>query len=173
MSIQVNEIEWEKTIKQAKKGDKEAFATMYKTVYQDLYKFALYTLGNQQDAEDVVSEATMNAYSSIKKLKEAKAFRSWIFKITANLCKRKMREYYKKTEQLNEYIEAPSYHIEEKEDLRRAMKTLDKEERLLIYLSVFGGYKSKEIAEILNMNVNTVRSKKSRAYEKLEKLLLS
>ena len=44
-------------IKKAKKGDVEAFGELYTTVYKKLYRFALYILKNQQDAEDVVSEA--------------------------------------------------------------------------------------------------------------------
>lgn len=171
MSIANENIEWEEVVKQAKEGNKEAFAKLYEGVYKDLYCFALYTLKNQQDAEDVVSEAVIKAYSGIRKLREVEAFRSWMFAITSNLCKKKMREYYKRTEPLidNLMIQMPA--IEEREDIKKAMDTLDNQERLLIYLSVFGGYKGKEIANMLHMNPNTVRSKKTRAYEKLSRIL--
>ena len=41
-------------VKRAKRGDTAAFAELYGTIYKRLYRFALYTLGNTQDAEDVV-----------------------------------------------------------------------------------------------------------------------
>ena len=44
-------------VKRAKRGDTAAFAELYGTIYKRLYQFALYTLGNTQDAEDVVSAA--------------------------------------------------------------------------------------------------------------------
>lgn len=43
-------------IKQAKSGDTDAFANLYRIYYTDLYRFALYTLKNPADAEDAVSE---------------------------------------------------------------------------------------------------------------------
>lgn len=48
---------------------------------------------------------------------------------------------------------------------------LSEEERLVVSLSVFGGYNSKEIGAILDLNANTVRSKRSRALEKMSLIL--
>ena len=83
-------------IKRAKRGDAEAFGELYKDIYKQLYKFAYYMLKNAEDAEDVVSETVMDAFSSIKKLKKEESFSSWIFQILSNKCKRKMTEYYQK-----------------------------------------------------------------------------
>lgn len=82
-------------IKKAKKGDVEAFGELYTTVYKKLYRFAFYILKNQQDAEDVVSEAVTDAFTGIRKLKREEAFSNWMYQIVANKCKRKMREYYR------------------------------------------------------------------------------
>ena len=54
-------------VKRAKRGDTAAFAELYGTIYKRLYQFALYTLGNTQDAEDVVSAAVMEAFENIGK----------------------------------------------------------------------------------------------------------
>ena len=51
------------------------------------------------------------------------------------------------------------------------MALLSEEERLIVSLTVFGGYDSGEIAEILHLNRNTVRSKHSRALAKLRETL--
>ena len=56
-------------------------------------------------------------------------------------------------------------------DVRRAFTVLNEEEQTIIGLSVFGGYSSKEIGQILGLKDNTVRSKKNRALEKMECVL--
>ena len=97
-------------IKRAKRGDAEAFGELYKDIYKQLYKFAYYMLKNAEDAEDVVSETVMDAFSSIKKLKKEEAFSSWIFQILSNKCKRKMKEYYqKRNEHTEEQLESLTY----------------------------------------------------------------
>ncbi len=61
-------------VKRAKRGDTAAFAELYGTIYKRLYQFALYTLGNTQDAEDVVSAAVMEAFENIGKLRKERCF---------------------------------------------------------------------------------------------------
>ena len=56
-------------------------------------------------------------------------------------------------------------------DVQRAFLHLSEEEQTIIALSVFGGYNSKEIGEMLKLNANTVRSKRSRGLEKMEYIL--
>ena len=50
-------------VSRAKQGDAQSFAMLYDQVAKDLYRVALYTLGNPQDAEDVVSETFLEAVS--------------------------------------------------------------------------------------------------------------
>lgn len=156
-------------VKRAKRGDTEAFASLYAEVYENMYRFALYTLKNTSDAEDVVSEAVMDAFASIKKLRSEEAFKSWIFRILSNKCKDKLLEYSKKTYELDESI-TEKQSILGPEDgviVRRSFFDLEDEERIIIGMHLFCGYKSREIAEILHMNENTVRSKESRGLKKL------
>jgi len=155
--------------------DVHTFAQMYETVYIDLYRFALCLMRNKQDAEDAVSEAVLKAYENIRKLKDEAAFKSWIFTITANTCKSRLREAEKKK---NESIEEALISTPAEEvdyglsiDVRRAFTVLNEEEQTIIGLSVFGGYSSKEIGQILGLKDNTVRSKKVRALEKMECVL--
>lgn len=155
--------------------DAHTFARMYETVYIDLYRFALCMMRNKQDAEDAVGEAVLKAYENIRKLKDENAFRSWIFTITANTCRRKLREAAKKkSESIEESLgNTPSEEIDYgvSIDVRKAFFILSEEEQAIIGLSVFGGYNSKEIGEILGLKSNTVRSKKVRALEKMECIL--
>ena len=146
----------------------------YRQVYRDLYRFALYTLGNPQDAEDVVSDAVVDAYQSYGKLRNQEAFRAWIFKILTAKCKRKLKEYVNKTVELEESglaQEDREWTVEESQDVRDAFFTLSEEERLIISMSVFGGYNSREIGKSLLIRDTTVRSKLSRAFDKMQKVL--
>ena len=81
----------------AKKGDKEAFSQLYEEIGLDLYKMAVYTLGNKDDAEDVVLETVEAAYKGIKSLRDPNRFGAWIMKILSNKCKAKIREYVRQS----------------------------------------------------------------------------
>lgn len=148
----------------------EVFARYYESVYQDMYRFALYTLKNPQDAEDVTGEAVADAFASVDKLRDPQAFRGWIFKILSNKCRKKLKEYTNKTVELPEHLSAGG-GLEEGVQVREAFAKLAQEERLLISMKVFGGYKSHEIGEIMQMNDNTVRSRISRGLGKMRELL--
>ena len=155
--------------------DAKTFAQMYKTVYVDLYRFALCMMQNQQEAEDAVSEAVVAAYENIGKLKKPDAFRSWIFTIVSNICKKRLkkeaarRDYFGEETYVQAAYEDPDVGLAV--DVRKAFFLLEEEEQTIVGLSVFGGYNSKEIGDALKMNPNTVRSKRSRALQKMECVL--
>lgn len=167
--MEVNIIE----VKKAKRGDAAAFAGLYQQIYADLYRFALYTLKNKTDAEDAVSETVVDAFASIGKLRQPEAFKGWMFRILYSKCKDKLREYVKKDVELPEdYREVPAEEkIEDGAVMRALFFELGEEERLIISMHLFAGYTSKEIAKILGLNENTVRSKESRALKKLAREL--
>ncbi|MDD6069279.1 MAG: sigma factor [Clostridiales bacterium] len=65
----------------ARNGDTAAFCKLYELYYKDMYRFAYYMLGNTTDAEDVISETVLDAFSSIKSLKKPESLNPCIFKI--------------------------------------------------------------------------------------------
>ncbi|MDD6058731.1 MAG: sigma-70 family RNA polymerase sigma factor [Clostridiales bacterium] len=161
-----------KLVKRAKHGDTEAFAMLYEEIYENMYRFALYTLRNTADAEDVVSEAVVDAFASISKLRSEEAFKSWIFRILTNKCKDRLRECANRMLDLDKEAEqiegaASGQSMEEAAYVRKLFFELSEEERLIVGMHIFCGYKSREIAEILHMNENTVRSKESRALKRM------
>ena len=89
--------------------DAIAFKELYKTVYQDLYRFALCMMHHPQDAEDAVSEAVLSAYENIHKLRKEEAFRSWIFQILANVCRRKLKSHERTETELKEDHASATY----------------------------------------------------------------
>ena len=155
----------------AKLGQADAFAQLYELVYQDLYRFALYTLKNGHDAEDVVSDTIMDAYLEIGSLRDAGAFKAWIFRILANKCRKRLKQYIQKTAELPEDFAGSERDVCEDMDVRRAFAALNDEERLILALKLFGGYSSREIGNTLLLSPGTVRSKQSRALKKMENML--
>lgn len=85
---------------------KDEFIELYTGIYKDLYRYALYILCNKEDAEDAVSEAVVDAYAEFDKLRDKAAFRSWIFKILSIKCKRKIRGYVNRDDELDETVDA-------------------------------------------------------------------
>lgn len=161
------------------KCDAKKFAQMYEAVYVDLYRFALCLMKNQQEAEDAVSEAVISAYENIRKLRKEESFRSWIFTILSNICKKRLQkisqEVPKERSYFNEDLEADTAAGDMDQslamDVRNAFFILTEEEQTIVVLSVIGGYNSSEIGGILRLNANTVRSKRSRALAKMECVL--
>ena len=158
-------------VSRAQRGDTHAFALLYESVYQDLYRFARYTLRQAQDAEDAVSETVLDAFAQIHTLRDAAAFRSWIFRILTAKCSRRIRQYLTAPAELSEEIAAQPDDLCMQTDVRRALASLDGEDRLILSMHIFAGYSSQEIGVLLGMNANTVRSRQSRSLKKLEQLL--
>lgn len=159
------------------KCDAEKFAQMYEGIYGNLYRFALCMMRDPQDAQDAVSDAVLAAYENIHNLRREDAFRSWMFAILANTCRKKL-----KASALRQQTECAQSGEEEARagaepdygfslDVKRAFQILSQEEQEIVAMSVFGGYNSREIGEMFHMNANTVRSKRSRALEKMECVL--
>lgn len=157
------------------KCDADIFVRMYEAVYQDLYRFALCLLKDRHEAEDAVGEAVLAAYENIRKLRDEKAFKSWIFTILANVCRKKLRKRGLEIslDQEDTFFNIPTAQEDHglSVDVKRAFLILSEEEQMIVALSVFGGYTSREIGKTLKLNENTVRSKRSRALEKMECVL--
>lgn len=154
-------------VKLAIKGSSEAFARLYSLVYKDLYHIALYSLRNTHDACDAVSETVLDAFCNISKLKNEKAFRSWIMRILSAKIKHKQREYFSDTTEITDNNEPDSEFNFDNIEIKEAMENLDPQSRLILSLSVLGGYTSEEISKICDINANTVRSKISRIKKRL------
>lgn len=154
-------------VKLAKKGNTEAFSRLYETVYKDLYHIALYSLRSSHDASDVVSDTVLDAFCSIDKLREPEKFRSWIMRILSAKIKRKQKEYFNTAEELDEDFPDIDNFDYDSVELKEALNKLDSESRLMLSMSVLGGYTSDEISEVCEIKSGTVRSRLSRIKEKL------
>lgn len=164
-------------IKSAKAGNKESFARVYDMIAPELYKVALYTLGNAQDAEDAVSETFIEAYKGIRNLRDESSFKRWMMTILSIRCKRRISGYIKerKNVDIDEMLETPaqpeSVSPAEKVTVWDAVNSLSEEERQIVMLATVQGYTTREVAEMLDLPHGTVSSKLHRTLKKLKKVL--
>ena len=70
----------EELVVKAKKGDKEAFTQIVLILKEDLYKIAKTRITNEADIEDAIQETMIEAYKSIKKIKDVSKIKQWIIK---------------------------------------------------------------------------------------------
>lgn len=160
----------EELIKEAQKGNKEAFTLIILNLKNDLYKIAKTRITNEADIQDAVQETMIEIYKSIKRLKDLKKFKMWTIKILINKCNRIYRKKYKKELSLDKYLIINSNKdIEDDLNFYNLIKCLEYEERIVIVLYYMEKYTIKEISKILKMKENTVKSKLYRARKKIEK----
>ena len=165
---------------QAKAGSKEAFCKLYGLYKDRLYRYALYRLGNPEDAEDAVSECVLAAWQSIGKLRNTSAFGAWIFRILRNCCIMYIKDAVSLRENLEKMYtdsegssaQSSGYSdISSSIELAEALSRLSDEEREIVLLSSAGGLTSREISEITGLTAGAVRSKLSRSLGRMREFL--
>ena len=166
----------ERLINEAIAGSREAFAKLYGSYKDRLYRYALYRLGSPEDAEDAVSECVLAAWKNIGSLRSSKAFGTWIFRILSNCCASKIKDVIGSRENIERVIREgsfmpagsnPSFAVE----LNEALAELGAEDREIVLLSVIAGMTSGEISEQTGLPAGTVRSKLSRSLAKMREFL--
>lgn len=164
-----------KDIREARHGSAEAFGRLYADLAPELYRFALWYLHGEADAEDAVQDACLKAYTNIKALKKEESFRSWFFKILANICRDKLSAASKTSNIVS--IDDPDTFSDPADDkssrfvfeseLSELISSLGEPDASIVLLSAAAGFSSKEIGKMLRLNSSTVRSRLSRALAKL------
>lgn len=159
-------------LESAKTGNADSFGVLYEKYAKEIYLYAYKYLGNREDAEDAVQQASVNVYKNIKSIKNADSFKAYYFKAVSNTCKTmlsKKKLHIVSTDEADELSsnDTTESSVIEKSTLENALAKLNDEEREIVLLSVISGFSSKEIAKITNLTHGSVRSKLSRALNKL------
>ncbi|MCI9174034.1 MAG: sigma-70 family RNA polymerase sigma factor [Lachnospiraceae bacterium] len=155
----------------------EEFMRCYEKVYPQMYRTAWFYLQNRQEAEDAVQDAVLTAYEKFDQLREKEKFGPWIMQILANKCRKRMRTWFRREEDIGDISPAREKVLAKETDfatasaVRQVFEELEEEERFIVAFSVLGGYTGEEIAEMLNKNHSTIRSKYRRALQKMRKKL--
>ena len=154
-------------IKKARQHDADAFTELMMSQMQTMYKTARAILNNEEDAADAISDTILACWEKLGQLRENKYFRTWLTKILVNKCKDIIR---KKQNLLftDEMPEIPSkdYGYENLE-WKQTLNELDERYRTILILYYVEGFKTSEIAEIMELPESTVRTRLSRGREKM------
>ena len=143
--------------------DWEAFVTQQEN---RLYRAALAILGDPHESEDAVQDAFLRFLERAPSDLENPG--AWLTRVLVNGCKSRLRLAWRRVGPLPETLPAPG--PEEREELEELF-SLPPEDRAVIHLHYYEGYSTDEIARMLSQRPGTVRSRLSRAREKLRKLL--
>ncbi|NLO81961.1 MAG: RNA polymerase sigma factor [Clostridiales bacterium] len=167
------------TIFRIKEGDKEAFEQLYNEYIEYALRTAIAITRNKPDALDAVQETFIRVYRNIIFYDEERPFKPWFFRILVNECHRIMKKKSKVIfidkylANSSMYSKEDSYSFEEYEDLYDAIQGLKDINRIPIILKYLDGFTEKEIAEILDININTLKSRLYKGRERLKEALLN
>ncbi|MBY6038156.1 sigma-70 family RNA polymerase sigma factor [Fictibacillus nanhaiensis] len=164
-----------KVIKQAIKGNEDAFEQLIKYESGKLYKTAFLYVRNKEDALDVLQETVCKAFVGIKKLKEPKYFSTWLVKIlirTAYEVLQKKKKVVLTGEAFIHSLTENVYHSPEEDlDLTQAISNLDQNYQTVIILFYFHDLSIKKIAETMQKPEGTIKTYLHRAKIELKRLL--
>ena len=163
----------ETLIKQSQWGNDDAFEKLIDRYEGYLYKMAFLYVKNEQDAMDIYQETVLKAYLNITKLKDRKAFKTWITKILVNNVYTKNNQA-KKIQENHIKLDIKEFNhidIEEKIDLYDAIDILEEKYRTPIILQYFYDLTTKQISEITNFNENTIKTNIRRGKKKIYEIL--
>lgn len=181
-------------IKKIIKGEKEYFREIVNKYKSVVYNHSRNFLRNAQEAEDATQEIFINIFNNLKKFRGESKLSTWIYRITVNTCKNKLKqikrlkaniideiidedddESKKMIENIRENKDKEPDNIFTQKNLRtviyKKMKELTEEQRTVIILRDINGLSYEEIAKVMKISVSAVKSKLFRARENLREKL--
>lgn len=166
-------------IRAAQSGDRDALITLLRDIEQHVYKTAYYILNNEQDALDAAQEALIRIYTKINSYEEKAQFKTWVQRIVTNICIDKFRRT-KSTVSIEEHemvfegrqdVEHEVMLTYVSQDVQEAISQLPEHHRTVIVLRYLQELSYNEIADCLDLPLNTVKSYLFRARQQLQNLL--
>ncbi len=138
--------------------------------YESYYRLAFSYVHQEADAMDIVQEGACKAMAKARSLREERFAGTWIYRIMINTAKDYLKKYEKERGTLREDM-AVSPGTETDLELQEALDRLPMQEKTLIILRFYEDKPLSEIAEILQENLSTVKSRLYRTLEKLRREL--
>jgi len=168
-------------VRLSQSGAEAAFEELVRRHQQRIFALVAGILHRSDDVEDIAQQVFLKAYLGIKRFDQRAAFSTWLYKIAVNECwdylrKRKVRPLTYEADLSEEQVsrldgivsssrppEGPNTRAETREILERMLAVLPEQDRQLLVLKEIEGFSVQELAEILNLNVNTVKVRLFRA----------
>ncbi|HVL93927.1 MAG TPA: RNA polymerase sigma factor [Acidimicrobiales bacterium] len=167
----------------AKAGDQAAFEDLVKATYAGTYTLAFRLTGNEEDASDVVQEAYLRAYRSLKRFRGDARFTTWLYRITANCAtthlKKRQRDRHEVLDDADELFDArpesdPEGRLGDADDrriLQAALQSLSPEMRAVVVLRDVYDLPHEAIAAELGISEGAAKVRLHRARKKLRERL--
>jgi len=172
-------------VRRAQGDDKEAFEELVRRHQHRVFAVAGGILRRREDVEDIAQQVFVKAYFSLKRFDQRAAFSTWLYKITVNECwdllrKKKVRpllyesdlseeqaQQFGAAERLESGAQDISDKLEAQQQVERLLEGLDERDRMMLVLKEVEGFAIEEIAEILDLNANTVKVRLFRARRRI------
>ena len=166
----------EDLVRKCLNGEDSAYGFLVDKYKGAVHALARKKLGSYHDAEDVAQEAFLKAYQNLPSLKAPNRFAGWLYVITANECRRRLKKWSRERKGLLSmkeeiFLQEESEYASQqaKEQLRDAVETLPESDKTVIHLHYFGGLTCEEIGRFLGTSKNAVKMRLSRARVQLKK----
>jgi RNA polymerase sigma-70 factor (ECF subfamily) len=172
-------------VRRAQGEDQQAFEELLRRHQHRVFAVAGGILRRREDVEDIAQQVFVKAYFSLKRFDQRAAFSTWLYKITVNECwdllrKKKVRPLVYESdlseEQAKQVIAAEgknssgpdiSQRLEARQRVENLLEGLDERDRLMLILKEVEGFAVEEIAEVLDLNANTVKVRLFRARRRI------
>jgi RNA polymerase sigma-70 factor (ECF subfamily) len=172
-------------VRLAQSGEEAAFEELIRRHQQRVFGLVSGILRRREDVEDVVQQVFLKVFVSLKRFDQRAAFSTWLYKISVNECwdylrKKKVRPLVYEADLSEEQVSrldgvvsadqppaSSSDRAEARDLLERMMEKLPEQDRQLLVLKEVEGFSVQELAEILDLNVNTVKVRLFRARARL------
>jgi RNA polymerase sigma-70 factor, ECF subfamily len=177
-------------VKRARQGDLSAYDELVRRYQERIYATVYHMTANHEDANDLAQEAFIKAFQAIKSFKGGSSFYTWVYRIavnkTINFLKQRKNKAQLSLDDLDVNVEhdpdlvalisekTPRREIsltELQEKLNAAMQKLSEPHRLVVTLHDVQGLSHEEIADIMDCNIGTVRSRLFYARQQLQAYL--
>ncbi len=150
------------------------YEALVRAYHRDLYRYAYWLCHDKTVAEDLVQETCLRAWKSLDSLLDEKSAKAWLITI---LRRENARRFERKQLDLVD-IDDVSYEVKISDDahhqsqwVQQQIMQLDIEYREPLFLQVVAGFSGEEIADILELNKNTVMTRLFRARNQLKERL--
>jgi len=165
-------------IDDCKRGNRDAQFRLYKIYYKSMYNTSLRIVASAVEAEDIMQEAFLSAFSKIDSYEGKVSFGAWLKKIVVNRSLDYLKKRRVKFEEIDERLAdeeaSPMMEIREvdMEKLKKAVMLLPEGYRVVLSLYLLEGYDHDEIAQILDISAVASRTQLLRAKRKLRDFLV-
>lgn len=156
-------------------GDKRAFRELYEEYADYAIRTAIAITRNQEIAKDAVQETFIRVYRNLSNYDTSMPFGPWFYRILTNECNRLLKKESKMSRVDHPDLENDPHLAEDPKescsDLYGVIQTLSDMYRIPLILKYLKGFTEKEIAKILDLNLNTVKSRLFKGRDLLKRQL--